>query len=142
MKRKIQRINNYISRRIQELERRRHDPDCPKLRQSEKGWVYAFVDKGRIRYVGITSQTLSQRRHGHIGPYPDCPFAHALAREATGKEGPNKDLLKHRDYKMCYRRGQDRIREMKIIAIRESCGHRRHLLEVAAAIAFKTLNKF
>ena len=142
MKREIRLINDIIARGIEELDQWRKLPDSAQLEGSEKGWVYAFVDEGKILYVGITCQTLSQRRQGHIGGYRDCPFAHALAQRETGRTGRNKELLKDHEYEAAYDLSRDRVRKMKRIAVRETDGHKRHLLEVAASIAFKTLNKF
>ena len=111
-------------------------------RDSPKGGIYLFSNKGVHLYVGRTKRFIKDRIRDHVSTADDCPFAWRLAREATNNivasykpEGSRKHLLSQPDFKEAYERAKLQIRTMEIRYVGESDPTKQALLEIYVAVA-------
>ena len=147
MNRRFQRSIEALDASLKELKTRAavSIPSLPPV--MPKSGVYLFTEDKKHLYVG-RSNDLKGRIRRHARPssrQSSATFAFKLAREATGettasynKKGSREALMKKPAFRRAFEAAKERIRGMDVRWVEEPNQLRQALLEIYAAVAFKT----
>ncbi|PWU09499.1 MAG: hypothetical protein C5B50_27360 [Verrucomicrobia bacterium] len=106
--------------------------------------VYAFSEKGRVLYVGRGKNVRKRIMQQSLDSMHDAPFAHRLARQATGRratykaEGGRKWLKSNGEFCEALRSAKERIRRMNVRYVRVEDPVTQALLEIYTSTVLGT----
>lgn len=112
--------------------------------QKNKQGIYAFIEKGKVVYVGRT-RNLQRRLRGHISKtHNSASFAFKRTREIMNKKkaaytvvGSRQDLLKDKGFEKEFHRQIELIKKMKVKFIEIEDHIDQYLFELYAHLEYK-----